>query len=63
MKVEISNLQPINSGKDPVVYIAGDASECRDMTDETAYLLCVEHKKTITLGKTIATPHNQESTQ
>ena len=57
MRVEISNLQPINSGKDPSVYTASKASECRDATDIMAYLLCVEHGKTIVLGKTIATPH------
>ena len=61
MKVEISNLQPINSGKDPTVYTASDASECRDVTDAMAYLLCAEHKKTITLGSTIATPHKEHN--
>jgi len=57
MRVKITNLQPINSEKYPDVYIADDKSKCRDVTDETAYLLCIEHKKTIVVGKTIAEPY------
>ena len=56
MRIRITNLAAVNSGKENTSYIVNSPDQCKDDTDRSAYESAKQLRDVVIMGKTIAEP-------